>query len=257
MNEFADTGPALAHRPSKSSAGREWCDRRAARQSRHARRDRRKIGAALSARVPPRQAGDRGRHHHLEVRPQRHHPAAAAGAEGPRLREDLEPRAQRVPAQDDHALAGGKARRRAAAAAMDRGRLGDALRQSGAARAHRRADVSGLRPHSRRSALSAIRRGDHGDGRRRGVPRADEDALAADAAPCAALLRRSRLYRGAGDVARRASQDLAVRAGGDHRVLSRHPAGTISTRATRITAIARRRRGCCASGCGSTRRSCS
>ena len=201
-------GPRARPSPEQSSAGRERRDRRAARQSRHARRDRREVGAALSARVPPRQAGDRGRHHHLEVRPQRHHPAAAAGAEGPRLPEDLEPRARRVPAQDDHALAGGEARRRAAAAAMDRGRLGDALRQSGAARAHRRADVTRLRPHPRRAALSAIRRGDDGDGRRRGVPHADEDALAADAALRPALLRRSRLHRGAGDVARDASRRL-------------------------------------------------
>ena len=50
----------------------------------------------------------------------------------------------------------------------------------------------GLRPHPAGAALSAVRRGDDGDGLRPGVPRAHEDALAAGGARRAALSRRSR-----------------------------------------------------------------
>ena len=53
--------------------------------------------------------------HHMEIRPQRHHPAAAAGAQRPRLPENLEPREEQIAAEDDHALPGGKADRRACA----------------------------------------------------------------------------------------------------------------------------------------------
>ena len=73
--------------------------------------------------------------------------------------------------------------------------------------AHRFADARGLRPHSGGAALSAICRRHDRDGRRRSVQGADAHARAAGAAHRAALLRRSGLYRCAGDLAhRRASR---------------------------------------------------
>ena len=45
----------------------------------------------------------------MEVRSQRDYPAAAARAQRPRLREDLESRGERVAAEDGHAIAGGEA----------------------------------------------------------------------------------------------------------------------------------------------------
>ena len=89
---------------------------------------------------------------------------------------NLEQRQERVAVQDHHAVAGRKARRHPGAARQARHRrLGDALRQSVDRLAARGADRARLRPHSGHAALSAIRGGDHGDGRRRGVPLSDGD----------------------------------------------------------------------------------
>ena len=47
---------------------------------------------------------------HVAARAQRRHPADPAAAQGARLRQDLESGEERIPAQDHHPLAGGKAR---------------------------------------------------------------------------------------------------------------------------------------------------
>ena len=86
--------------------------------------------------------------------------------------------------------------------------MGHALRQSvDRQRASSRLTASGLRPHRHAAALPAIF-GDHdGDRQRQVLPRADEDAQDADGAQRAALLRRARLHRGAGQS--RSSKHLA------------------------------------------------
>ncbi len=129
------------------------------------------------------------------------------GPQGARLPEDLEHREERIPAEDDYARAGRKARGGDLRSRPRRGRLGDALRQSVDPLAHRCADRAGLRPPAGGAALSAIFRRDLGDRLRRGVSRARRHARAADAAGDAALLRRSRLYRGARRLDQRASGD--------------------------------------------------
>ena len=124
--------PPTARAPSRCRRGRP--DRRAARQSRHAGRDRLPVGAALSEgiSVDPRVIEDQGAG--LEARPQRHHPAAAAAAQRPRLRQDLEPRAERIAAQDHHARAGREARARRSTrsirASWSIGRCATAIRRS-------------------------------------------------------------------------------------------------------------------------------
>ena len=99
------------------------------------------------------------------------HPPAAQGA---RLRQDLEPGQERIPAQDHHPLAGREARRRAGAAAAPRLLVDWAMRYGNPSIASRLADLVAqrLRAHSRRPALSAVLRRDHGDGGRRGLSRA-------------------------------------------------------------------------------------
>ena len=79
---------------------------------------------------------------------------------------------------------------------------------------------------------------------RRGLRRAEGDALAAGAPHRAALLRRAGLYRRARRKHREPSRRARFRAGGGDRLLSRHAALLFPARATPITAIARRRRGC-------------
>ncbi len=170
-------------------------------------------------------------------------------AEGPRLRQDLEPRAKRIAAQDHHPLAGGKASPRARRGRRPhRGRLGDALRQSVARLAHRGAGQGRLRAHPAGAALSAIRGGDHRDGVRRGVRRADEAARPAGAARGAAVLRRSGLYRGAGRLDRGRAASAAVCTRRDPRVVPRHPEVLRRRRRSLSARNARRPRGCCARG---------
>ena len=119
-------------------------------------------------------------------------------AQGARLSEDLEPREERVAAQDHHPLASREARRhsRAARQARDR-RLGDALCQSFDCFAARSARRARLRPHPGHAALSAICRGHHRDGLRRSVPLFAAAAPAAGDTHHAGLLRRSLLHRSA------------------------------------------------------------
>ncbi len=69
------------------------------------------FGAALSPGIPQRRPGDREPGPGLEVRAQRHHPAPPAARQRPRLRENLESRAQRIAAEDHHPRAGGQASR--------------------------------------------------------------------------------------------------------------------------------------------------
>ena len=70
--------------------------------------------------------------------------------------------------------------------------------------------AQGLRPHPARAALSAILRRDDGDGLRQGVRGVAGDALAADPAGRRALLRRPRLYRGAGALDRSAASPSSI-----------------------------------------------
>ena len=157
------------------------------------------IGAALSAGVSQRRPGDREPGAGLEVRAQRHHSAAPAARQRPRLRENLESRAKRIAAEDHHPRAGRKAPRHDRGGRSDHhGRLGDALRQPVARHAHRGDGQGRLRAHPAAAALSAICRGDQRDGMRRGVCHAGRAARPAGAARGAAVLRRPGLYRGAG-----------------------------------------------------------
>ena len=167
--------------------------RRAAGQSRHPRRRRRRVGAPLSQGIPLRSARDREPGPGVAARAQRRHPAHPPAPQGARLRQDLEPGQERIPAQDHHPLAGREARRRAGAArAAAPGRLGDALRQSLDRVAARRSGGARLRPHPGDPALSAVLRRHYGDGGRRSVSRAQDHAVPAGAADRRALLRRPR-----------------------------------------------------------------
>ncbi len=133
--------PSLGHNAGRGRAarGRPACrrgrqDRRAAGQSRHPGRRRCRLGAALSQGISHRSAGDRGPGPAVAARAQRHHPAHPAAAKGARLRQDLESRDQRIPAQDHHPRAGRKARsqrsRRWAATSSSIGRCATAIPRS-------------------------------------------------------------------------------------------------------------------------------
>ena len=92
---------------------------------------------------------------------------------GTRLREDLEPRAQRIAAQDHHARAGRQARA-ALAARSTSGIVVDWAMRYGNPSLDSRLEAlvqARLRAHPAGAALSAIRRGDHRDRLRRGLPR--------------------------------------------------------------------------------------
>ena len=144
------------------------------RQSRHARRHRRRVGAALSARVSQRRPGDRGSGPGLEVRPQRHHPdrgGRAAKAWTTRrsgIASATNPRSRPSPARRPASCATHRAERRPASPgivvdwAMRYGNPSLELADRGDGQAR-------LRAHPAGAALSAIRRGDHRDGLRRGV----------------------------------------------------------------------------------------
>ena len=212
------------------------------------------LGAALSAGVPQRQPRDREPGPGLEVRAQRHHPDhAAARAKAATTRRsgtgsgtNCRSRPSRARRPPSCAPRSTRIDRR------HRGRLGDALRQSVARLADRGAGQGRLRAHPAGAALSAIRRGDHRDGVRRGVRDAGEAARPAGAARRAAVLRRSGLHRGAGGFDRGRAEDAAVHAGGHPGVVPRHPEILRRRRRSLSAANAWRRRGCCASGSGST-----
>ena len=200
-------------------------DRRADRQSRHAGRHRRRIGAALPAGIPQRRPGDREPGAGLEVRAQRHHSAAPAARQRPRLRENLESRAQRIAAEDHHPRAG-----RASSAPRSRRSIRPSWSIGRCATAIRR-----WRPASRRMAKAGCERilllplypqyaaATTRDGLRRGVCHADEDARPAGAARGAAVLRRAGLYRGAGAFDRGGAEAAAVQARADPGLVPRHP----------------------------------
>ena len=190
--------------PARSSSGPVRIGRRVARQSRYAGRDRRQIGAPLLEGVPARQTSHRGRYDYVEICPQRHHPAAAAWTQRPRLRKNMEPRQERIAAEDDHPLTGREADGGAHAARQARGgRLGDALRQPVDPFAPLGAHRPRVRAYPGGSAVSAICRRDQRNRLRPSLSRAHDDALAAGGAYRPALFRRSGLHRGAGRVRRR------------------------------------------------------
>ena len=228
MNEAAPIAAAVSRpglcaraRPRRGRQGR-----RAAGQSRHPRRRRRRVGAPLSQGIPLRSARDREPGPGVAARAQRRHPAHPPAPQGARLRQDLEPGQERIPAQDHHPRAGREARRRAGAArAAAPGRLGDALRQSLDRVAARRSGGARLRPHPGRPALSAILRRHDRDGGRRGVSRAQDHALPAGAADRRALLRRPRLYRRAGVVDECGDRAARFQARPHPGVLPRHTEG--------------------------------
>ena len=154
----------------------------------------------------------------LSVRPRR---------KGARLRQDLEPGAQRIAADDHHARRRRKSSRPCCSGSSRRswstGRCATAIRRS------RRASIAlqdaGLRPHPDRAALSAICRRDDRDRLRQGVPVADGDARAAGDPRGAALLRRPGLYRGAGVLGRGRAGQAPLRSRGDPRLVPWHAGG--------------------------------
>ena len=186
----------------------------------------------------------------LVADPQPRHPDQAAGP----------PRARTTPRsgtreRDEGPLktitrgAGGKARPSAdarAAGRARRGRLGDALRQAVDRRAPRRAAGKGLRPHS--ASCRSIRNIARRRPRRSATRRSTRCRRCAGSRPCASprpittipsTSRRSRARH-----ARRSPSSTSSRRSCSPR--STASRRTISTRAIPITAIAPRRRGCCA-----------
>src|SRR5262249_56513129 len=107
--------------------------------------------------IPVRRAGDRESGGHLATGTAWRGPAAAAALQGARLPQDLEHRAERIPAQDLYPRAGAEACSVAWAAQVpDRNRLGDALRQPVDRDAAARTPGARLRPHPGGAALSAL-----------------------------------------------------------------------------------------------------
>ena len=252
---FAHSDPGGQASPDRRRADAGQ-DRRAARQSRNARHRRCRRRAPLSQGVPDRSAGDRGSGAALGHGPQRHHPAGAAVAEGARLPQDLELREERIAAQDHHALPVRETGEHARAARPPyRRRLGDALRQSVDGVEDRSPGVAGLRAHSGASALSAVLRGDHRDGLRRGLPRADDAAPSADGADCCAVLQRQGLHRVAGVLDAGRALAAAVQARGRAGLVSRRPEGVRRQGRSVLRCSAWRPCGCCATCSSTTTRS--
>ena len=180
----------------------------------------------------------------------------AAAHQRPRLRENLEPRAKRIAAQDHHPRAGREAR--ATLDAVDpahHGRLGDALRQS-----------------VDRVALEALAKA--GCERILVLPLYPQYSAATTATVCDEVFRA--LMRMRDQPALRVAppyyddpvyiealassieaelQTAAVQARDDPRLVPRHPEILRRRGRSLSAAIAPRRRGCCASGCSSTRAS--
>ena len=225
-------------------------DRRADRQSRHAGRHRRRFGAALSAGISQRRPGDREPGPGLEVRAQRHHSAPPAARQRPRLRENLESRAKRIAAEDHHPRAGGEASRarstRSIPPSWSTGRCATAIRrwrpgiEALAKAGCERILLLPLYPQYAAATSATVCDIAFRD--------ADQAARPAGAARRAAVLRRSGLYRGAGELDRGRAQAAAVQARADPRLVPRHPEILRRRRRSLSAAIARRRCGCCASG---------
>ena len=121
--------------------------------------------------------------------PQPDHPDGAAAPQGARLRQDLEPRARRIAAEDHHARAGREARRDARAGRM-RGITVDWAMRYGNPSIASRLDAL-QRAGCERILIVPLYpqycRRDHRDRRRQGVRRAEDDALAAGGAHRAAV----------------------------------------------------------------------
>ena len=168
--------------------------------------------------------GDRESGAVLEADAERHHPARPPAPQGARLPEDLEHREERIPAQDHHPRAVRQARRRIAD--HDHVVVDWAMRYGNPSIA------------SRIEALIA-----QGCDRLLVVPLYPQYSAATSATVCdevfrvlagmraqptlrvtPALLRRPRLYRGAGGLDRCASRDPAVPAGADRGLVPRHAA---------------------------------
>ena len=125
----------------------------------------------------------------LEVRAQRHHPAAPAARQRPRLRENLESRAQRIAAEDHHPRAGRRSSARRSTRSIRAIMVDWAMRYGNPSLdiAHRGAGQGRLRAHPAAAALSAICRGDHRDRLRRGLR--DADRRCATSRRCASCRR--------------------------------------------------------------------
>ena len=196
-NVAAVSGPLPDGHPARPAEA----DRRAADQPRHAGRHRLLVDAPLSRGVSVRSPRHRSSAGALVGHSQRRDPHDAARPQGQGLRYDLEPRAQRKPAQEHDPFASRKAFRRTqrgferALERPHRGRMGHAVRQSFDQVGLGAAVGAGVRSRPAGAALSAIRGRHHGDGLRQDLRGLDDDALAADLAGRTSLRGRCRLYR--------------------------------------------------------------
>ena len=242
-------------RPARPPAGAAGARRRHPRQPRHPRRHRLLVDAPLPPRVPVRPP--RHRLPGLEV-------AAAAASRHPQpapvhLRRQLPPdlghRGRRQPAPGHHPRpdrGGGGPPRRPLRRPRPR-RLRHALRQPLDALGDRAAPRGGLRAPALLPALPAVFRHHHRHRQRRGLPRADDPALAAGDPHRAGLLRPPALHRGAGPLGRdrlRRPRPPPRRA---RHQLPRHARALPAPRATPTSATARSRPACSATASASPR----
>ena len=210
--------------PAGHPRGQQWPHRRAAAQSRHARRHRLLADAPLPQGIPLRPARHRGAALEVVADPQPDHPDRAARAEGQGLRQDLEQGARRRAAQDHHARAGREARqpRSPTSASWSTGPCATPIR----------------RPRSRHRALQR-----EGCDRILLVPLYPQYAAATTATACdqafralmtmrwqpavrvaPRLSRRSRLYRRARRRRCAATSPASISSPSAHRLLPRHAA---------------------------------
>ena len=175
------------------------------------------------------------------------------------LRGDLEPGAGRIAAAHHHPRAVRRARRsarRRLARPRPPGRLGDALRQAVDAGGDAQDGRGGLHPAAPVRPLSAVRRGDHRDRLRSGVPRAARGALAAGGAHRAALFRAPLVHRGARPLDRGPPRRALLAAGGRARVVPRPAQALPDARRPVPLPVRQDRRGCCARASAGTRAVC-
>ena len=253
MNEFPKSELFVEQGASRCRLGiapcRAWPHRRAAAQSRHARRRpdywpmRRYLKEFLS---------DRARHRGAEMEvvadPEPHHPDRASQPQGPRLRDDLEQGAERGAAQDDHAQPGRDssptATRRPSRASSSTGPCATPIRRRKAAfwRSRNRAATAScfvpLYPqYAAATTATACDQAFRALMRMRWQPAVSvAPSYHDDPAYIDALARSMRKHLA----------DARFRAGENHRDIPRHAAKISRCRAIPIIASARRRRGCCA-----------
>ena len=262
MNEaspIVSTHTAVPVYAPAAGARRGRQDRRAAGQSRHARRRRCGVGAPLSQGIPLRSAGDREPGPAVAARAQRRHPADPAAAQGARLRQDLEPGAERDPRSRPS-----PARRRRSSAPRSRragrtswstGRCATAIPRS--RRGSRDLVGARLRAHPGRSRSI---RNTAPRPRRRWATRCFACSSAcASSRRCASrrpITTTPRLYRGARVHHRALRSPASISSPTSSSRRSTACRRPMSTRAIPITPNASRPCGCCARGSVSTRRSC-